>query len=177
MGNEKVTVELIEQKEFKQKVRGYDPEEVDTFLDDICDELIALQDEIDMLNQRLAQAQQSPAMAKPMAPVPVVAEPAKPRVQAPSFSDDDTESVKSILMNAQKVADQTIKEAHERADIIVDKAKSEADKKIGSLEVEHTRLQDEIEILKNAAKDYRDRFNQLLEDQKHILTAQKELFK
>lgn len=175
MGNEKITIEMIEQKEFKTKVRGYDPEEVDTFLDDICDELAALQDEIDMLNQRLAQTQQVPA-ARPQMPVAPIAQ-QKPQVQAPAFSDDDTESLKAILLNAQKVADQTIKEAHAKADAIVDKAKSDADKKLGSLETEHTRLQDEIEILKNAAKDYRDRFNQLIDDQKHLLTAQKELFK
>jgi DivIVA domain len=176
MGNERITIELIEQKEFKQKVRGYDPEEVDAFLDDICDEIIALQDEIDELHQQLAQ---KPAVAKPQAvPVSFEAEAPKPRVAAePVVSNDATEQFKAILANAQKVSDLTIKEAHERADAIVEKAKGEADKKLGSLEEEHVRLQDEIEILKNAAKDYRDRFHQLVEDQKHVLAAQKELFK
>jgi len=173
MANERITIELIEQKEFKQKVRGYDPEEVDAFLDDICDEMIALQDEIDELHQQLAQKPTAPAARPEVA----YAEEPKPVQKEKTFSDDDTESLKAILLNAQKVADQTVKEAHERADAIVEKAQTDADKKLGNLEDEHIRLQNEIEILKNAAKDYRDRFTQLLEDQKHVLTAQKELFK
>ena len=32
-----ITVTMIEEKEFKTKVRGYDPLEVDEFLDAICD--------------------------------------------------------------------------------------------------------------------------------------------
>ncbi|NLZ90225.1 MAG: DivIVA domain-containing protein, partial [Clostridiales bacterium] len=41
-----ITVTMIEEKEFKTKVRGYDPIEVDEFLDDICDEMIDMQNVI-----------------------------------------------------------------------------------------------------------------------------------
>lgn len=41
-----ITVDMIETKEFKTKPRGYDPQEVDEFLDAICDEMIRLQDKI-----------------------------------------------------------------------------------------------------------------------------------
>lgn len=44
-----ITVAMIEEKEFKTKVRGYDPVEVDEFLDDICDEMIVMQEEISNL--------------------------------------------------------------------------------------------------------------------------------
>lgn len=176
MQYDRITIEMIEQKEFKQKVRGYDPDEVDAFLDAICDEIIALQDEIDALNLKVSQAQPAPAARPQPVPVPVP-EPPKPRPIAPTLSDDDTESLKAILLNAQKVSDQTIKDAHERAEALVEKARAEADKKLGSLEREQEQLQAHIQTLKQTAKDYRDRFNQLLEDQKHILASQKELFK
>ena len=39
-----ITVAMIEEKEFKIKMRGYDPSEVDEFLDEICDEMVALQE-------------------------------------------------------------------------------------------------------------------------------------
>ena len=56
-----VTVSQIENKEFKVKVRGYDPEEVDAFLDDICDEMIAMQEEIANLQGRLRRQAPAPA--------------------------------------------------------------------------------------------------------------------
>ena len=37
-----ITVAMIEEKEFKIKMRGYDPSEVDEFLDEICDEMIVM---------------------------------------------------------------------------------------------------------------------------------------
>ena len=58
-----ITVAMIEEKEFKTKMRGYDPVEVDEFLDAICDEMVALQEEIATLNQRLSQASQAPAFS------------------------------------------------------------------------------------------------------------------
>ena len=41
-----ITIEMIESKEFKIKPRGYDQQEVDEFLDAICDEMAAQQDQI-----------------------------------------------------------------------------------------------------------------------------------
>lgn len=176
MQYDRITVEMIEQKEFKQKVRGYDPDEVDAFLDDICDELIALQDEIDALNLKINQLQSAgPAKAQAV-PAAAPVEAPKPRVQASAVSDADTESLKAILLNAQKVSDQTIKDAQERAEIILEKARAEAGKKLSGLEEEHEMLQEQVETLRQAARDYRDRFNQLIDDQKHLLAAQNELF-
>ena len=40
-----ITIEMIETKEFKTKPRGYDPQEVDEFLDAICDEMARQLDE------------------------------------------------------------------------------------------------------------------------------------
>ncbi len=64
-----ITVAMIEEKEFKTKVRGYDPVEVDEFLDDICDEMIVMQEEISNLQARLAQASRTQMYAQP-APQP-----------------------------------------------------------------------------------------------------------
>jgi len=173
--NERITVEMIEKKEFKQKVRGYDPDEVDVFLDSICDEMVALLEEIDGLNKKINQLQQAQAATRPQPPAPVrPVEPVKQRNEL--LSDEDTETIKSILTNAKKVSDQTIRDAQERADAITEEARKEAELKLGSLEAEHDRLQEEIEALKAAAKDYRNRFKQLIEDQKFVIEDQKELF-
>ena len=44
------------------------------------------------------------------------------------------------------------------------------------LEDEKAALEDEIKSLKAAAKDYRDRFQRLLDDQQHVLNAESKLF-
>ncbi|KID41770.1 cell division regulator GpsB [Fructilactobacillus fructivorans] len=51
MENINFTPKQILQKEFKQKMRGYDPAEVDTFLDSIIKDYETFQREIDQLDQ------------------------------------------------------------------------------------------------------------------------------
>ena len=53
-----ITVAMIEEKEFKTKMRGYDPVEVDEFLDEICDEMVAMQEEISTLQSRLNRSEE-----------------------------------------------------------------------------------------------------------------------
>ena len=67
---ERVTVDLISTKEFTQVSKGYNPKEVDEFLDDICDEMERMEAEIKDLRQKstnLRPAQQ-PAAAAPDGP-------------------------------------------------------------------------------------------------------------
>ena len=46
----------IQQKHFSNKMRGYNPDEVDEFLDDVAFEQRRLHDEIDSLRRQLAEA-------------------------------------------------------------------------------------------------------------------------
>ncbi|MBQ8537709.1 MAG: DivIVA domain-containing protein [Clostridia bacterium] len=170
-----ITVEMIESKEFKTKVRGYDPAEVDEFLDAICDEMVAMEEEIESLNQQLAQqsaSQARPVKAEP-APAPVAAAPVRSAV----MDKEQQETLNSLLINAQKVADQTVAEAHTRAEAIVAQAQKQIDEQLAGLEDEKVALQEEVENLKKAAADYKERFLRLMQDQKHVLDAETELFK
>lgn len=181
-----ITVEMIESKEFKTKVRGYDPAEVDEFLDAICDEMVAMEEEIENLRQQLAQ--QSAEQARPVvkaepAPVPAPAPVAAPApvkagpVRSAVMEKEQQETLNSLLINAQKVADQTVADAHARADAIVAKAQEEIDAKLAGLTEEKVALTEEVENLKKAAADYKERFLRLVQDQKHVLDAETELFK
>ena len=172
-----ITVEMIESKEFKTKVRGYDPAEVDEFLDAICDEMVAMEEEIESLNQQLAQQSANQArVAKPEpapAPAPVAAAPARASV----MDKEQQETLNSLLINAQKVADQTVAEAHNRAEAIVAQAQKQIDEQLAGLADEKVALEEEVENLKKAAADYKERFLRLMQDQKHVLDAETELFK
>ena len=181
-----ITVAMIEEKEFKTKMRGYDPVEVDEFLDEICDEMVALQEEITTLNERLSQASrgsaypQVPAPAAVPAPIPApISAPAKAAVKekpAEDKSQETAEAAQKLLAQAQKVYDETVAEARKEAEESLSNAEAEALNSVDALEKKREELQQEVETLKAAAQDYRDRFLRLIEDQQHILKSENELF-
>lgn len=161
-----VTIQMIETKEFKTVAKGYDPEEVDVFLDDICDQFDEMENEIKSLRASLAKAQ---AAAAP-APAPVVAAPA-------ARADDSSEAAQRLLRNAQRVSDETIADARSEANKIVADAKAKADSMLQDAQTESARLQGSLDTLRAAANDYRARFKRLVEDQSHLLNTETELFK
>ena len=181
-----ITVAMIEEKEFKTKMRGYDPVEVDEFLDEICDEMVAMQEEIATLNQRLSQANrggsfaQVPAPAAVPASIPAPIAAPKAAVKEKEAEEDKykegTEAAQKLLTRAQKVYDETVAEAREEAAEIRNNAEAEAASSVEALEQQREALQQEVETLKAAAQDYRDRFLRLIEDQQHVLKAESELF-
>ena len=111
-----ITIEMIETKEFKTKPRGYDPQEVDEFLDAICDEMVRQLDQIAALQQQLAAAKAArPVVEAPTQQVkPIVAAPVKPVPDA---------DFREILEMAQKVKNETIAAAEAKAEEILAKAK------------------------------------------------------
>ncbi len=171
-----ITAKIIEEKEFTLKRKGYDPVEVDQFLDEITDHLLDLEEENNALRHQLMQAKaQENKPIRPEVVAPVVA--AQPRPQVPSvMGKEQEETLRQLLVNAQRVSDETVAEAHNRAEKIVDEAQKEADAVLSGITSEKENLLKDVEELKEAAKDYRNRFIRLIEDQKHVLKAEKELF-
>ncbi len=160
-----ITIEAIESKEFKFKARGYDPEEVDSYLDEICDEMSRQQDAMQKLQQQLKEAR----MTRPEpAPAP------KSDV-APAATVPDT-SVQEVLEAAIRLKNEILKEAQEKADAIVADAEKQAKERLGSLGEEHDRLCAQVEDLKKAAVDYRDKFETLIQLQKDALDEAADLF-
>ena len=184
-----ITVAMIEEKEFKIKMRGYDPSEVDEFLDEICDEMVALQEEITTLNQRLSQSASASAYAPAAVPAPApapipVPAPVPVPAPAPVVKKEETapqrqeasEAAQKLLARAQKVYDETLADAKQEAQDILNDAQKKAAEMIGSLEDQRSALEKEVSELKAAARDYRERFQRLIDDQAHILKAENALF-
>lgn len=169
-----ITIEMIETKEFKTKPRGYDPQEVDEFLDAICDEMARQLDEIQSLQQQLAAAK----AARPApAPAPVTEAPTqqiKPVTARPAAVPDS--DFREILEMAQKVKNETIAAAEAKAAAIVAKAEEEAADKLGSLSEEKEKLTGQVEALKTAAAEYRAKFEALLQAQQEAMEKASDLF-
>ena len=152
-----VTIQMIETKEFKTKSNGYDPEEVDVFLDEIADEFEEMQREIQSLRATVARPQ--------------------PTQPAPTVSLESTETLQKMLVNAQRVSDETMADARKQADQLLVDAKVRAERVVEEAKIESKRLQETFDSLRTAAHDYRARFKRLVDDQMHVLNAETELFR
>ncbi len=155
---QQITIETIESKEFTVRKSGYDQDEVDAFLDDICDELERQINTINKLQQELRQAQSAAARPVVSAPQP-----------APAVTREGETAFREILEMAQKVKDETIAKAQEQAEAIVEEARQKAEEQLGSLTQERDSLTAQIEGLKKTVTDYRSSFEDLLSEQKAAL--------
>ena len=152
---ERVTVDLISSKEFSLESRGYNKQEVDNFLDDICEEMERMEAEIKDLQQKTT-------VVRPAAPSGVSAE--------------DASSFKEILEMAKKVKDDTIQKAKEDAEAIRVKAETEARERLDGLSEERDSLTRQVKELRAAAADYRKQFEALLQAQQEALEKASNLF-
>ncbi|MEY2421664.1 MAG: cell division initiation protein [Acidimicrobiaceae bacterium] len=115
-----VTPQVINEVEFHQKMRGYDPDEVDDFLERVA---VA----VEQLQQRVGQAEQRAIAAERRAGE--IAERSKdaPRpTGAPANEAEETEAIRRTLVLAQRTADAAIKEAEEDAKRTMQSAQDQA---------------------------------------------------
>ncbi|MEG0767084.1 MAG: DivIVA domain-containing protein, partial [Clostridia bacterium] len=136
--------------------------EVDLFLDEVVDEFEAMQKEIKALHE-------VPAISTPRAMAPAPQQIAKP--------SGDEESVRMMLVNAQRICDETIAAAKARAEEIERQANEQAEHVVSDAREEAAQLRENMDNLRGAANDYRARFQRLVEDQMHILNGETELFR
>ena len=154
---ERITIEVIESKEFGTENGGYSRKEVDRFLDQICDEMANLQDEIEGLNKQLA-----------------VAEARSKMTPAPSAVPDS--EFREILEMAQRVKSETIAAAEQKAAEIVANAQEEAQTQLSGLQKQKEELTAQVDDLKLVGMDLRDKIASVLKAQQEALDKTADLF-
>ena len=155
---ERITSEVIAEKEFTIASRGYNQEEVDTFLDLICEEL-------DRLNNEIQDMRQKTTMVRPSAPA-----------AESSVSREDENKFREILEMAATVKEETIRKAREDAEAIRLKAETEANERLNGLAEEREGLEKEVNALTETAAEYRRQFEELLHAQQEALEKATGLF-
>ncbi|MEZ5233119.1 MAG: DivIVA domain-containing protein [Acidimicrobiales bacterium] len=105
-----VTPKLLEDVEFREKFRGYDPEEVDEFLERVSIAFGQLQERVRDLSEQVESANGRAARAE---------------ARARDSSDAD-DTLRRTLVLAQRTADAAIKEAEENAAAIIAAAEAQA---------------------------------------------------
>ena len=161
---QQITISTIESKQFSEVPRGYSQEEVDTFLDDICDEMERMIGANQKLQQQLREAQAALQRAQqaPAAPAPAP-------VSSSAPSTDQEASFREILQMAQKVKEETISEARKKAETILSEAQTQAEEQLGSIAAERDALSAQVDTLKKTVQDYRTRFTELLRSQQEAM--------
>ena len=155
---ERITSEVIAEKEFTIASRGYNQEEVDTFLDLICEEL-------DRLNNEIQDMRQKTTMVRPSAPA-----------AESSVSREDENRFREILEMAATVKEETIRKPREDAEAIRLKAETEANERLNGLAEEREGLEKEVAALNETATEYKRQFEELLHAQQEALEKATGLF-
>ncbi len=148
--DKRITVDTILDKKFGNVAKGYNPKEVDNFLDEICDELDRRDAEMNALRKQLSDAQASSAAA---ASAPAFSA-AKTSAAQPMSESSADESFREILEMAKRVKDQTIADAQTKASQILANAEAEAQKQMGDLLAQKDALTKQVDELKASAKAY-----------------------
>ncbi len=133
-----VTPQVINEVEFHQKMRGYDPDEVDDFLERVA---VA----VGQLTERLHEAEGRAATADRRA-LELERKVRELDERAPARDDDETETIKRTLVLAQKTADAAVKEAKDEAQRTLTEAQQSADTLVNEAQSTSQRLVSEAEI-------------------------------
>jgi hypothetical protein len=162
-----LSAEDIVNKQFKTKRDGYDPDDVDDFLDEVVKELRRIQLDNDSLNQKLLGAESRVAeLHRSGAPIAA----AIPTAGAESGTSSQ------LLQLARKLHDQHIQEGYVERDRIIEEGKNHVTRmlaeaelrqrsEINVLDQQRIGVEREIERLKQFEKEYRQHLKRHLEKQ------------
>jgi len=167
-----LTIDDIYDKEFALKGGGYDRDDVDQFLDDICDEMTNMLERINDLESKLTRAQEDLQAAQEMqANIPVQ----EPVAQEPaSFTLGST--LESMFRKAESVADEAVKEAEQRAESIVKEAEEKASHILDDAQEERETIRKTLVDLKASASEYRRSFMEMLDKHRQALESTEGIF-
>lgn len=132
----------IHNKEFSQRMRGYDQDEVNDFLDLIIKDYETLIREKRSLEDKLASAEDKL-----------------------SYFEDMQESLNKSIIVAQEAADRLQENAHKEARIMEQEAQSNADKLLQEAVDKARKIEEETEDLRKQSRVFRQRLQVMIESQ------------
>ncbi|MGA3351623.1 MAG: DivIVA domain-containing protein [Acidimicrobiales bacterium] len=145
-----LSAKVLREVEFRDRLRGYDTDEVDEFLEKVAVAVEELQEKMRQLVYRAERAERSIS-------------------ERGVDADDDT--IRRTLVLAQRTADMAVREAQEQAAVLMDGARNESEKLLGEARESAKRLQadaerrhsDDIARLERQRDKVRDELKELSE--------------
>ncbi|MGA3216920.1 MAG: DivIVA domain-containing protein [Acidimicrobiales bacterium] len=114
-----LSAKVLREVEFRDRLRGYDTDEVDEFLEKVAVAVEELQEKMRQLAYRAERAERS---------------------VSDRAADDDDDTIRRTLVLAQRTADMAVREAQEQAAALMDGARSESDKVLTQARFESEKL-------------------------------------
>lgn len=143
----------IHNKEFSRTFKGYNPDEVDQFLDEIIEEFEKLYKENIKLKEKLTVAAEKLGQYKTM---------------------EDT--LKETLVTAQKTSEDVIDNAKEKARLIIKAAEEDSNRMLRESNQKLLSIKSEYEEIKKSSMLFKKRFLSFLNMQIDIIEQDKDLF-
>jgi len=173
-----LTPDDVVHKEF-QHVRfkdGFDPEEVDDYLDEIVVEWRKTIEENNELKSKLAAFESGEGAAAPVAAAPVAEAPAAAVQAAPAAEGSATGTSAGIIELAQRLHDEHVAEGEAKRKQLIQEAESEVARirteaeakqreESARLERERNTLEGRITELREFERDYRGKLRAMIEGQ------------
>ena len=144
----KLTAMDIKRQEFKKAFRGYDSIEVDTFLDMIASEL----DELTKTNKELQNKV------------------TETQTQLQDYKSME-KTLQATLMQAQDVSQKEVENAKREAQLVIKEAELKASQILDKTRNDHTRLKEDIAILKAKKNTIAARLKLLLNSELELIRA------
>lgn len=179
-----LTPQVINEVEFSMARRGYDPDQVDEFLEKVAVAVGTLQERLNELRERVGAAERRAAEAERRAaerPERVVQASAGPDIaEMSAAAEAELETLKRTLLLAQRTADAAVREAEEDARRILAEAEEaartahEATRRavldeIAALESTRDELRDDVETLEAHMGAQRGRLQSAIDDLQRIV--------
>lgn len=188
-----ITVKDIQEKEFTTVAdNAYDALQVDDFLDELAEQMGAMNAEKQAMNDQLAQLN---AQVKELETALAAAKAEKAEVEKklPDYNESGyfknlESAMRESLIGAQRIADETISEANKKAQQTIDEANTLAEKTVAEANAQAAAVTESAEKTVNEMKAehdrlhavvdaYRANFQKLLDEQIAALKAGEELLK
>lgn len=143
-------------EKFNRTVRGYDPEEVNLFLDKIIKQVESMVDEIEEKDARIKELQS------------METENANLKDRLEQYERMEETLNKAILM-AQKTSEQIKVNAHNEAQVVMDDAKRSANRIINEALLKAEKLENENSLLRRNTNIFKKRVREIVEAQLEIV--------
>ena len=150
-----ITPADIQAQTFSEAKRGYDPAEVDVFLETLSSEVDAMLAKIVDLKGRLTATEQQLADAQAVPAAPVAA-------PAPDFSAQERQ-ISAALIAAQQTAETIVNDANENAERIRNEADAKAREVIRQALTEKQAELEEIDRLKASREEFKAEYLKLIQ--------------
>lgn len=157
-----ITPADIQAQTFSEAKRGYDPAEVDVFLEQLASEVDAMLNKIVDLKTRLTATEQELAAAQAQAQVAAAPAPAPAPVASPEYTATASQ-ISAALIAAQQSADNIVAEARENADRIRSEADAKAREVIRQALNEKQNELAEIDRLKASREEFKAEYLKLIQ--------------